>query len=892
MKWFDAARARARLLFARRSAESRMEEEMGFHVDMEAERLIREGGVDAGEARRRALVAFGGADRYREELRDERGGAWLGGMSLDFRLGFRMLRKYPGLTLVGTLALAFAIAVGAFGYELIGQLANPTLPFEDGGRIVAVRTWDASDNWPRGTSVHDFALWRDEVVTLRDVGAYRTVSRNMATGTDDIAPVEVAEISASAFSLTGVQPLLGRTLVPEDERPSAPPVVVIGYDVWQTRLAGDPHVVGRSVRLGETQANIAGVMPAGFAFPFAHDVWTPLRASVDTYERGAGPELTVFGRLAEGVSLEQAQAELSAIGERVAADYPDTNEHLRPQVKGYPESFLEIDLSAPVRTGLYSTNLLFLLFLALISANVAALVFARTATRESEIIVRNALGASRRRIVAQLFIEALVVAGMAAPLGLALAAFSLRWIMSVMSASVATMPFWFSDRLSAGSIAFALVLTLLGAAIAGIAPGLRVTRGLGSRLRQVSAGAGGLKLGRGATIAIVGQVAVTIIFVSFAIYAVVRASQIRTLDMGFEAQDYLSARVEMEVADGGEAAAATEARRQRAFQQLERRLAAEPGVAGVTFATRLPGAFHGRLQMQVDEALIPADSIAEHRVQAASVAIDFFDALGAPILEGRNFHSGDTAEDVHVAIVNPSFVQHVLSGRNAIGRRARFRSRDSSPDDWSPWYEIVGVAEEVALTNDPELPNSAGFYVPMTPGESRSAYMAVHVRGEPESLAPRLRPLAAAADPLLQVTEILPLDEVAHAELPLYAFWVQVLILASGMAMLLALAAIYAVMSFTVSRRTREIGIRVALGAERRRIIAATLGRHMGHAALGVVIGVGLLVAASGGIRSLRAAAFVAAFTVIMMAVILLAAIVPVRRALSIQPAEALKGSD
>lgn len=897
MRWLNGMRARLSLLFAPRAAESRMEDEMHFHVEMESERLVREQGLSAAEARRRALVAFGGADRYREELRDGRGLAWLMGMSLDFRLGVRMMRKYPGLTLVGTLAMAFAVAVGTFGFEAIRQVANPTLPFPKGDRFVAIFMWDAADNRTRYVPLRDFARWRGQLETIEDLGVFVTFNRNLSTGPDDVASVNSAEISASAFRMTGVRPQLGRPLVEADEEPGAPAVIVIGHDSWQARFAGDPDVIGRTVRVDDTLATIVGVMPEGFAFPVGQSAWTALRRDIVEHARGEGLAMPVFGRLADGATMEQARAELSSLGARMAAEFPDTHEHLRPLVMSYASATLPIlegvaeqwnvdwvdGTLSLLRLGLYSTNLLFLLFLALISANIAALVFARTATRESEIVVRNALGASRRRLVGQLFVEALVLGAVAAPIGLAVAAVALRSVVAFIGPAL---PFWFSDTLSVGSVLFGVTLTVIGAAIVGVVPGLRITRGIGSRMRQLGSGGGGLQFGRGSTIAIMSQIAVSIVFVAVSLYAVVVAVQMRGLDVGFPADEYISVELGMErprVSRARETVAVARARFTQSYEELERRIALDPAVLDVTFAHVLPGEYHERAPLEVDGV--------EERIQTATIATDFFDALGIPILAGRGFQPADVAAGGHVALVNPSFVRHMLDDRSAIGRQVRFRTAEGAAETWSPPYEIVGVVQEIALANDPELHNT-GVYLPIVPGRASRIQMVVHVRGDPESFASRIRPLAADVDPSLQLARIAPLDEVAQNDLATYLFGIRALTLATGLAMLLSLAAVYAVMSFAVARRTREIAIRIALGANPRRIVTSILGRHLSHAALGVLLGVGLTVLAAGGIHSMRVALGIASFTTIMMLVVLMAAVGPVRRALRIQPGLALKGDD
>jgi hypothetical protein len=285
-----------------------MNEEVRFHIDMETEKLVREEGLEPGEARRRALVAFGGVERHKEALRDGRGVAWLGGVSLDLRLGFRLLVKYPGLTMIGSLAMAFAIWVGAVTFELLAMFIFPTLPLPGGDRIVQLQNWDVQANDPEPRALHDFLVWRETLRSVTDLGAYRDVSRNLITRDGGSRPVAVAEITASGFRIAPGPPLLGRGIVAADERAGAPPVVVLGYDVWRTRFGSDPGVVGRTVQLGETYPTVVGVMPEGYAFPVAHELWTPLRPGAFVPAPREGPGITIFGRLAPGATLAEARA--------------------------------------------------------------------------------------------------------------------------------------------------------------------------------------------------------------------------------------------------------------------------------------------------------------------------------------------------------------------------------------------------------------------------------------------------------------------------------------------------------------------------------------------------------------------------------------------------------
>src|SRR5688500_15372809 len=282
MTWFHAARARLRLL-APRAAESRIDDEIRFHIEMETQRLVREQQLDHDEARRRALVTFGGVQQHRETLREGRGIAWLSGLSLDLKLGFRMLVKYPGLTVVGGLAVAFGIWFGAVTFQMFGMITSAKLPLPDGDRIVRIENFDSKILNEEDRALYDYQLWRS-MRSITDIGAYRTVSANLV-GTDGLAlPAAAAEITASAFRIAPERPLLGRVLEVSDERAGAAPVVVLGHDVWTRRFDRDPRIVGRTVRIGNRFATVVGVMPERYAFPMAHHLWLPLRTDVAAVE--------------------------------------------------------------------------------------------------------------------------------------------------------------------------------------------------------------------------------------------------------------------------------------------------------------------------------------------------------------------------------------------------------------------------------------------------------------------------------------------------------------------------------------------------------------------------------------------------------------------------------
>jgi predicted permease len=909
MSWLEGYRARLRLLFGGRAAESRMTSEIRFHIDMETDRLVREQGLDAIEARRRALVAFGGVERHKEELRDGRGRAWFDGLSLDLRLGGRMLVKYPGLTVVGGLAMAFAICVGTVVFAVLTMLVNPTLPLPAGERLVQIRNWDVAENSPEPRALHDFLAWRSALQSVTELGVWRDLTRNLIVAGAGARPVEIAEITASGFRIAAGTPLLGRVLVEADELAAAPAVAVLGHELWRTRFGSDPNVLGRTVQLGNEHATVVGVMREGFAFPVSHELWMPLRTDVLNQAPRSGPSVTIFGLLAPGATIESAQAELTALGRRAAGERPATHEHLQPRVTPYANLFFSPQ-SGDQFGVFFSIYAFALMLLVLICGNVALLLFARAATRESELAVRTALGAGRSRIVMQLFAEALVLGVVAALAGLVAADIALRtWGMAFLEVNLGRLPFWFELRLSPASVLFALGLTVLGSAIAGIVPALKVTRGMGSRLKQATAGAGGLQFGGVWTAVIVVQVAVTVAFPAVVYVEQWQLRRIQSFDAGFAAEEYLAVRIGQDAPVAPEAAADGGAAQRRAFasslEELRRRLAAQPEVAGVTFVDRLPRTARPEADIELasDAGAARAAGAAAPLFREATIAgiePSYFDVLEAPILAGRAFGAADLGPGAAVAIVDQGFVDQVLEGRNPIGQQLRFvqTGADAAAQDSNPWIEIVGVVKDLGMGTPLRRGRAAGLYLPASPERLDRVYMMVHVRGEPMTLGSRLSEIAAAVDPALRLSGMQRVDEVMKDVLWFVGLWLRVSVMMTAVALLLSLSGIYAVLSFIVARRTREIGIRVALGASRGRVVTAIFRRPLLQVGLGVLAG-GLLIGLAGTIEtempgltgdlSLTQMAILVAYATLMLGVCLLACVVPTRRALSVEPTIALR---
>lgn len=542
-----------------------------------------------------------------------------------------------------------------------------------------------------------------------------------------------------------------------------------------------------------------------------------------------------------------------------------------------------------------------------VCSTVALLLFARAAARETEALVRSALGASRRRIVTQLFAEALVLAGVAAVVGLvgaqlALTRFGEPYLEMALGPKL--LPFWFDFNLSPTTIVYALALAVTGAVVAGVMPARKITRGLGTRLRAGTAGGGGVSFGGVWTGIIVTQVALTVALPAVVMLVRSESGRVASYDAGFPAQEYLGVTVgidgALEEALTPETRAALSARINTSLEALRGRLEAEPGVAGVTFVDGLPGEDHVYRRLEVMS--LPGNP--RSWVATASIHPNYFDVLQAPVLSGRAFTSADLSSDARVVIVDDVFVELVMSGRNPIGHRVRMSAGaalDSSAAQL-PWYEIVGVVKDLGMASAAMPQRQAGVYLPFIPGSQGEINMIVHGRGDPLSIAPRVRELATAVDPALRVEQMTRVDKVTTPLLWLLGLWTRMIIGLTAVALLLSLAGIYAVLSYIVARRTREIGVRVALGASAHRVITSIFRRPLTQVTLGVVAGVVWISVAAIAVQhtqqfrvaeprglTLGEIALLSGYAILMLGVCMLACVVPTLRALRVQPTEALR---
>jgi predicted permease len=810
---------------------------------------------------------------------------------LDWKLGARLLLKYPALTIIGGLTLAAAIAIGAVGIELANELLYKRLPFDDGNRVLRLETRDAAASRVEPRVLHDFAIWRRSLKTVTELGAARLSERNVLTGEGRVESLRVAEITASAFPLTRVTPLLGRSLQPADETQNAEPVVVLAYEVWQRQFLQDPAIIGRVVMVGRTARTVVGVMPARFGFPRNQQIWVPF--PIEDAPPRQGPAIEVFGRLADGASWPDAAAELDVVSARAAADQPTTHAQLRTRVR----AFAGRTPGDPLRLEDLAVHAIVLLLLGAVSANVATLIFARTAMREAEIVVRHALGASRGRVIAQIVTEGLVLALAAAVLGLVVAQTTVRYAWARASQIIGDgLPFWVDLALEPATIAYALLLALVAAALIGLVPALKATRAsVRAGLQGITATGGTMRFGGMWSFIVGAQVAFTLLFVPAAVGIYAYSRQEQSTWAAFPTERYLTFRLEMDnEALAGEESVPDEgqigARRARAYEELADRLRHEPGVTQVTFADRQLGAQPAWVALEMEQDGAPPARLHgnyEGGFGMTAVGAGYHETFGAAIVAGRGLHAADAGAANRPVLVNEAFMRAV--GRNPVGARVRTIQRGTERET-GPWHEIVGVVTDSNAGGEGGGGTTC-IYRAASAAELDPLVVTVRVAGDASPLGPRVAVLARGVDAGLQLRDIATLDEVVAQEQQsksLGSIVFQSVLVGS---VVFSAAGLYALMAVAVRRRTREIGIRIALGATPRRVLRTVFARAGRQLGSGIVAGNSLILFVAWRTDSLTADLLVSSViaTVIMAVVGVLACAAPARRALRIQPTEALR---
>jgi predicted permease len=780
------------------------------------------------------------------------------------------------------------------------------LPGDAADRVRAIRHWDPFSSAVAPTWDGEFTFWSQTLRSFSSLGAFRTSSYNVASADGRAAPAAGAQLSSSVFQILGTRPLLGRVLEAADFAPGAPDVVVIGHSLWSSRFGQDPDVLGHSIRIGRNSHVVVGVMPDGFAFPTNEALWLPLRLT-STGGLRERIRVQVLGRLADGVSVQQAQAELSSQGQAPptrAESANDVRERARLRAEVVPFGLLYLGLPAGGLASLpefrYVQALMFVLML-VACGNVAMLIFARTATRLRELAIRTALGASRGRIVSQIFVETLVLALIAAGVGVLAFDRALGHVNLAGLAGESALPYWLSLRITSTTALSALAFAAVSATVAGVMPAIAIT---GRSISQHIRGGSRVRFGRLTGALVVADIAVSVAAVGMAFAVSGHATDLDAANRatGIPASEYLAVEFRLpEVGgtsafDGAADGAPDRLRMQLASAQRELvgALEREPGVTSVAVGDVLPRMEHRSSPYELD-GIERAPDAPPRWTRLARVDVGFFGALGTPILEGRGFERVDAEEPSRVAIVNTAFVARALDGRGPIGRRVRFPTLSNTGN--GGWYEIVGVVGPLGV-NLLNADRGEAVYVPAALGTINPMQVAVHTVMPPASLTGRVRELALAVDPDLVMGRASVLSDVRQGD------WYLVMGLAAGLVVLvgvlvaLATSGIYAMLSLSVSERTREIGIRSALGASRGGLLLTILRRSLVQIGVGAVIGLPIaarsmfeLTATPDGGGSVLDSMAVALglSTGIVLLVGLSSCLVPTRRILAIEASEAMR---
>lgn len=784
----------------------------------------------------------------------------------EVRLGLRLIVKQPILSGTIVLALATGMGLATMGFTFRDALMNSSLPYRAGERIARIHAL-GRDGGRADIDVERYLAFRDRATSFEHVGLVSGRPFTLTHGPNEVESITGGLVTAGSMPWLDAVPIAGRAFIPADGEPGAERVALIRESLWRRRYSADPALVGRSITIGGQPRTIVGIMPDTFQFPNSGELWLPFEEQwIGAAQPSTAMNVFVMAVLKPGVTFEAATAEASALSAPLPSPAPPEDVAwitVRPFTADSGQA--DFAMSALV--------FVLVMVLMVVASNVATLVFARTWSRAPELAVRTALGAARARVVGQLFFETLLLGSMSAVLGLVSAYAALRYI----KGSFEGWPFWVTLTPNPRIVAFVVLLTLLVSAVAGLFPALRVTR---HDLRNT------LQAGRGFAFGGFGRVGGFLLIVEIALSIALLNGAV-TMARAFDSfVSEIPALPKNQVVTAHMGRVTSPVLRDKIVEAA----AALPGVTGAGAGELLPRLYPAPRSTAVE----PVGDETPQAPQAApsfAVGNGYLEAVGARTLSGRLFTATDfTAGAAPVAVVNEPFVQKFLGGRNPIGRRLRIEQpREDGTQE--PWYEIVGVVPDLGLSvGDPAL--TAGFYLPVR--DERLTFLAIRTPADPISLAPQLRAAIARIDPDLQVEEIRTLEDAGMEESVFLSGTAFALMAMGGMALVLSIVGIYALLSFMVTRRTREIGIRVALGAANWHVLKSITGGAMVYLAvggvLGSVLGVVFVQLRSSILISIPAPGVWMPATIFLTLAIagLTACWLPARRALRIKPAEAL----
>jgi predicted permease len=796
---------------------------------------------------------------------------WEDEMFQDMRFGLRMLLKHPGFTLIAVLTLALGIGANTAIFSVVNAVIIRPLPYPEPDRLVIL------DEVPPGggqfaIAPGNFVDWRDQNGSFVGMAAFQRMSLNL-TGHGEAELLPGLRLSANSFALLGIKPALGRDFLPEEDQTGYNRVVILSYGLWRRRFGREPDLVGKMLTLNGNSYTVIGVMPPDFRFFEGIEVWTPL--ALTSRER-TSHDLNAFARLKTNVSLEQARAEMGAIAGRLAAQYPRSNDDwgirltpLRDKVVGPIQPVLLALLGAVA----------FVLLIA--CANVANLLLARSAVRQREVAIRAALGASRRRVIRQLLTESLLLGVVGGVIGLLLAVWGVNFLRVLTPASLGAETVAIDGR----ALGFTAIVSLLTSVLFGLAPAVQAASpNLSESLKEGGrSGIEGRGRNRTRSLLVIAEIALSLALLINAGLVIKSFIRLLQVDPGFESEGLLTMQLSLPNAKYPERSSQA-----AFFQQLTEKITALPGVASAGAASTLPFRID-----EVQEFIIggrpPITPGKEPSANYYAVSDDYFRAMEIPLLKGRAFTERDTKDAPRVAIISESLARRHFPDEDPIGKRM-----DISKGGFGTWREIVGVVGDVKHYGL-DSQTTVQIYEPYLQVTYPSMNLTVRTTGDPREIAAAIRSQVAAMDKDQPVANIRTMDRIVSDSVGRQRFAALLLALFAGVALILAAVGIYGVMSYYVEQRTHEIGIRMALGAERRDLLKLVVGKGMLLALIGVMIG---LAAAFALTRLMSNLLFdvsatdkvtFAATAVLLTSVALLACWIPARRATKVDPIVALR---
>jgi putative ABC transport system permease protein len=803
----------------------------------------------------------------------------------DVRFGLRMLLRQPLFTLAAVLTLALGIGANTAIFSVVNGVLLRPLPYTDPERLVAVWSTGEGEREEGDSSYLNFTDWREQTRSFEGMAAYRSWYYTL-TGMGDPRRVVVARVTAGFFPLLGVSPFAGRTFLPEEERPNSERVAVISYEFWQRDFGGDRAALGRQLTLNTQPYTIVGILPRGFRPPLedeGEEVYTTVAdEKSDLAERGAFV-MTVLGRLKPGVTLEQAQGDIGRVAGDLARQYPDVNAKTTAYVVGLHEQQV-----GKIQTALWILFGAVGLVLLIACSNVANLLLARAAARQKEMAIRTALGAGRWRIVRQLLTESLLLAALAGVAGVLLALWGVDTLVALGPESLPRLGEVHAD---ASVFGFALLLSTLTGVLFGLAPALKASRPeLEETLREGGRGStAGRNRQRLRGLLIVSETALALVLLVCAGLLVKSFVRLVQVDPGFKPENVMTLSVSLTVEKYKDPT-----RRVAFVEQSLERVRAVPGVSQAAFTARLPFSNSDALgNFEIVGRPAPRNSSEKPLSNMRTITPDYFRVMGIPLRAGRYFNSQDRKGGTGAAIVNESLARRYWPDKNPVGQHIRGVGINLNGDE-PPEWEIVGVVGDVHHTGLDKKPEPA-LYFPYEQNTWSSGTFVVRTTVEPSTLAAALRREVMSVDKDQPVVDVQPLTEMISESVAQPRFYMILLGAFSAVGLVLALIGIYGVVSYAVTERTHEMGIRLALGATPADVLRLMIRHGMFFALAGIAIGIAGAFAAT---RYMSALLFGVAATdslvfagvpVLLAAVALAACYVPARRATKVDPMVALR---